>query len=379
MKRQLSCSFLLIILLAAEQTQATDIIVDGSTCTLAEAITSANNDDASGNGCPDGFENDTIILETHVSLTASLAEITSTITVEGLGHTIDGNDDRTVGSVLRISSTGDLTLNEITITGGSGEGFDISKKVYLGGGGIYNTGALTLNRSTVSNNSAIYYGGGIYNGNGGILILNNTTISGNSAPDGGGIFNTQGSVILRNSTISANGFDSGAVLMGSPEPAGGGILTIDGTVILKNSIVSGNKAKNDNGNELCNYYSNSTITADSYNIFAHSGETDNEAFCNFSPSNKDINATSDSTVPTTLEVILSPLADNGGTTLTHALVKGSPSVDLDLSCITGLETDQRGVPRPVGNGCDAGAFEFGSNLADDKNNGFLSPVYLLLL
>src|SRR5262245_57328272 len=44
------------------------ITVDGTTCTLAEAIDAANNDDAAGNGCADGNGADTIDLQTDVTL-----------------------------------------------------------------------------------------------------------------------------------------------------------------------------------------------------------------------------------------------------------------------------------------------------------------------
>ena len=50
------------------------------------------------------------------------------------------------------------------------------------GGGIFNTGTLTINNSTISGNTAAALmptGGGIYNG--GTLTINNSTISGNSA------------------------------------------------------------------------------------------------------------------------------------------------------------------------------------------------------
>jgi len=63
---------------------------------------------------------------------------------------------------------------------------------------------------------------------------------------------------------------------------------------------------------------------------------------------------------------LSPLADNGGTTLTHALLPESPAIDvIPLSeCI--LDTDQRGTQRPVSpdttnTACDIGAFELQEN------------------
>jgi hypothetical protein len=54
--------------------------------------------------------------------------------------------------------------------------------------------------------------------------------------------------------------------------------------------------------------------------------------------------------------LLGPLADNGGPTQTHALLPGSPAIDAALlaNC---PPTDQRGVIRPQGTGCDIGAFE----------------------
>jgi hypothetical protein len=55
--------------------------------------------------------------------------------------------------------------------------------------------------------------------------------------------------------------------------------------------------------------------------------------------------------------ILAPRADNGGPTLTHALVPCSPAIDaapVDADCPA---TDQRGNARPQGAMCDIGAFE----------------------
>jgi hypothetical protein len=51
------------------------------------------------------------------------------------------------------------------------------------------------------------------------------------------------------------------------------------------------------------------------------------------------------------------VAGNGGPTPTVALVEGSPAIDA-ADNITCLATDQRGVRRPQGDGCDIGAFEF---------------------
>jgi len=64
--------------------------------------------------------------------------------------------------------------------------------------------------------------------------------------------------------------------------------------------------------------------------------------------------------------MLGPLQDNGGPTFTHALLCGSPAIDLGKN-FSASATDQRGLPRSVedpfvvnaarGDGTDIGAFE----------------------
>jgi hypothetical protein len=62
--------------------------------------------------------------------------------------------------------------------------------------------------------------------------------------------------------------------------------------------------------------------------------------------------------------ILSPLQNNCGTTLTHALLPGSPGLNAGNPVAPGsvgnaCETaDQRGVARPQDGICDIGAYEF---------------------
>jgi hypothetical protein len=58
----------------------------------------------------------------------------------------------------------------------------------------------------------------------------------------------------------------------------------------------------------------------------------------------------------TADPMLGPLQDNGGFAPTRALMPGSPAIDLGVagSCAA---TDQRGVARPAGAGCDSGAVE----------------------
>ncbi|HEX8200990.1 MAG TPA: Ig-like domain-containing protein, partial [Isosphaeraceae bacterium] len=54
---------------------------------------------------------------------------------------------------------------------------------------------------------------------------------------------------------------------------------------------------------------------------------------------------------------LGPLADNGGSTRTHALLAGSPAIDAGHNA-SAPATDQRGHPRPFNGAADIGAFEF---------------------
>ena len=54
--------------------------------------------------------------------------------------------------------------------------------------------------------------------------------------------------------------------------------------------------------------------------------------------------------------MLAPLADNGGSTMTHALLAGSPAIDTGNNFF-GFATDQRGSARLAGPAPDIGAFE----------------------
>ena len=99
----------------------------------------------------------------------------------------------------------------------------------------------------------------------------------------------------------------------------------------------------------------SVVTADASNLFGHSRASNATAFFGFVPGATDINATSDGTNTDLNNILDTTLADNGGPTLTHALVAGSPAID--AAGDSGLETDQRGVTRPQGRADDIGAVE----------------------
>jgi uncharacterized repeat protein (TIGR01451 family) len=230
-----------------------------------------------------------------------------------------------------ILNSGDLTLNACTINDNFGASV---------GGGIYNeNGKLTLNNCSIySNRTGSGGGGGIANGSiytslPNTLILNNSTISSNTADSrGGGIENT-GTVFINNSTISENysiaSFGSGGIKNES-----------GGSVTLQNSIVAGNIGEYTD----CN----GSISSSGYNII---GTTSG---CTFTPSTGD---------QVGIAPNLTPLDDHGGYTLTHGLSAGSIATNAGnpSGCTNDngdlLFTDQRGAPR-VGQ-CDIGAYEAG--------------------
>jgi hypothetical protein len=82
-----------------------------------------------------------------------------------------------------------------------------------------------------------------------------------------------------------------------------------------------------------------------------------------------------------VDAMLGPLADNGGPTQTHALLTGSPAIDLipegSSGCGTTIISDQRGIARPHGHGCDSGAYEdnpFSSISVTSPNGGESWPA-----
>ena len=245
-----------------------------------------------------------------------------------------------------IFNSGTLEVNNSTISSNSFFLFYV-----MDGGGIFNSGTLTLNNSAVSANSA-WYGGGIYNA--GTLTVSNSTVSGNAVPGddlltGGGILNT-GTLTVSDSTISGNGGDIGggisngtifgdtgtltvsnSTISNNGAFYGGGIWNTIGTLHMRNTIVAGNLYGGDISGSLA---------SSSHNLIGNTGGVSGL----------------DPTDLLNVDPLLGPLADNGGPTLTHALLPGSPAIDAGDNT-DAPEFDQRGFPRIVNGVIDIGAFE----------------------
>jgi hypothetical protein len=359
------------------------INVDGTTCTLAAAITAANTDAIAG-GCPAGSGADTLVLPTGSTLTLTnvdnttygptgLPVVSSTITIAGQGSTLERGGSAPAFRLVAVGVGGELAVQNLTLRGGIGDRYGggvyntgsltltnstVSGDSAVCGGGIFSTGSLTLTNSTVSGNTA-YCGGGVFNT--GSLTLTNSTVSGNSASYGGGVSNT-GSLTLANSTLSGNAADSGGGVFNegtltlangtlsdnTASSLGGGVFNLTGPLTLARTLVSGNTAAA--GAESFNQ--GGTVTADNINLFGHDGTA---GVSGFTPGGSDV-------VPgEPLSAILDPiLFFNGGPTQTNLPVGGSPAVDAVPAEGCQL-TDQRGFVRPTGAACDIGAVELGAN------------------
>ena len=211
------------------------------------------------------------------------------------------------------------------------------------GGALKNElGTMQLTNSIVADNSATAsLGGGIQNS--GTMTIANSTIYSNTAGNGGlggGINNYGGTLTVLNSTVSHNS-------AGAPENptngAGGGIDN-GGTLELSNSIIANNGVTGD-----C--LTDSGTTTGSNNLIEDAGGLG--IVCGFTDG-VDGNIIG-------VDPKLGAPAYNGGATKNMALLNGSPAIDAgdDAVCaaapVNGL--DQRDVIRPQGLHCDIGAFE----------------------
>ncbi|MBU6401838.1 MAG: immunoglobulin domain-containing protein [Verrucomicrobia bacterium] len=165
---------------------------------------------------------------------------------------------------------------------------------------------------------------------------------------GGGLFVRSGNVELVNCTLTANGSTGGAGSVGpdavysgpnGPETGspgqgiGGGIFNYQGTVSLLNTIVAGNSATNSSPDLY------GPVVTSGVNLIGNNQGASGLSLNDFQ----------------NVSAGLGPLENNGGATLTCALLQGSLAIDTGTS-LGAPTVDQRGVPRPTGQ-VDIGAFQ----------------------
>jgi Tol biopolymer transport system component len=283
-------------------------------------------------------------------------EGTATLTDSVVSNNVAGEEDGELGYGGGIYHTGangsSLTLHHCTVSGNSA----ITSSAGGRGGGIFgsssNGGLLSITESTINNNHADKTGGGI-NAYGDIKVTD-STLNGNTAESGGGLHTREPAATIQNSTFSGNSsiLDGGAILN-------------DGQVTINNSTISDNQAGRNGGG----IYNNDHKTVEMTNTIFKAGASGANIFNNGGTvTSHGYNLTSDSgggffhAIGDQIDTnpLLGPLQDNGGPTLTHELLTGSPAINAGTPNFTPPPLyDQRGIghDRVFGGRIDIGSFE----------------------
>ncbi len=216
----------------------------------------------------------------------------------------------------------------------------------VGAGLSAQSGRVELANNTFAGNAASGGGGGGGNFGGSCAPAGNGGNGGNGI--GGALYNWTAIVTSTNNTYASNRVAGGIAARGAPgrfcgagvapggaggldgNGRGGGLANISGSLSAVNCVL----AFNSPGGDGFGYIQDSgfNVSSDPSCAFTNSGS---------------LNDT---------DSMLGPLADNGGTTRTMALLPGSPAIDHGNDAFCPV-SDQRGMPRPMGFSCDAGAYE----------------------
>lgn len=233
------------------------------------------------------------------------------IVINGNGFTINGNSNWVIFEVYPLTT---VSIHNLHLTGA---------QTLLGTSGIRNFGALTLNHSTIYGNKSSL--GSIIDNLGELRIVN-STLSGNQTNLGGTVSNL-GHTELFNSTVTNNKAEKS-----------GALFNVFGHIQLYNTLVADQVAG-----------ANCAILFGQIISEGHNLDSDNTC---------KLIATGD--IPNG-NAHLGPLQDNGGPTLTHALLTGSDAIDAAKDAVCNVAPvnaiDQRGVSRYEGAHCDIGAYE----------------------
>lgn len=375
-----------ILFLTSWSAQALTFTVTNTNDSGTGSLRQAVNDSNAAMGA-DTIIFDPVLSGSTIILTSGEINVTGFLTISGpiVGDassiTIDGNNNSRLFFLDgRNFNLPDLTLNNITLTRGYATGRGgavlairsnlslndclVSNNVvedspsflvsFGDGGGLVATN-ITMNRSTVSGNSASNAGGI----SGTTVTLNDSTVSGNSANSGGGI--SANSITLNQSTVSGNSADSGR---------GGGIdALLRGDVTLIQSTITNNHG----GGLVFTPTPNETRTLTLINtiLAGNTGSGGNLSFSNtiptfsltvnarnslFGDDPSEINGLNTSNVFSN-SPDLGVLQFNGGPTQTHLPNSSSPALDTGSNADIPESIDQRGLPRIFNGIVDIGTTE----------------------
>ena len=269
------------------------------------------------------------------------------ITIQGIapGTSISEPGDGPAFGTLRTSASM-LTLRDLTIIGGPTE---------RQGGAISGSGNMTLENVVVTGGAVtdepgqadgLARGGGIYWSAGNVIIVNSTitgnTVTSSSGEDtnvarGAGIYAGLGAgAVMYNSTIAGNT----AAASGPGSASSGGGVAGDGAFTSTGSIVQGNVA------DLApDCFTSTLFLSGGYNMIG---------------SVEGCVTTLEPTDQVGVDPEIGPLADNGGMVPTMLPAADGPAIDAFQATWCALQphgVDARGFLRPSGVGCDVGAAE----------------------
>lgn len=282
--------------------------------------------------------------------------------------TFTGNVAARNGGGVYADEDGTLTVTNSTFSGNTAQAASGG-----GGGGLYiNEADFAMTDSTVRNNISNFNGGGILFVNVGAILyqstINRSTISTNTATNnGGGMFNEGMEMGVTNSTFSGNSAANGGGLhyistrsdeltLSYSTVAYNNALSVGGGVNVTNQPMMGNNTIFGNNTAGVAPDYNGGFFSGSYNLIENTTGA-------IITGNTTGNITGQ-------DPMLSPLANFGGATQTHRLQLGSPAIDA-ANPTSFPATDQRGIDRPIdGNGTGGAQPDIGSFETFDPNAAF---------
>lgn len=326
-------------------------------CSLREAVQSANLNLPVG-GCTAGdvAATDRISFASSTNgsailLSAGTLSATSDLEIVGNGPSQTTVDGGGATQPFLVSGGATALIQDLAIVNGRA----------VNGGAIANAGSLVVVNTSISGSSATL-GGAVVN-TGGVLSVFSSTFSGNAATNGGAVHNAGGGTV--NLTVST--------LSGNAATIGGAVYNdAGGAVSVTSSTLSGNTGSSSAGG-IFNFSTGSVSLRATLLDTGASGANCAGTIGTFGSNLADDSTcfTAAGTDQVVANVRISPLADNGGPTRTHALTVNSPAVDAVQGACTSdgsdagtpVAADQRGALRPsLGRGsgpasCDVGAYE----------------------